>query len=141
MVFDAAETIRFIYGEINKFLKNSGEAKKENAKRLFEAVVEPSFRQLATVHDDYMRNLSVLKEHLERRDLPPKNVLHWLHEASLKYNADRVFLRTIEVELGGIDYRKIVGKDMETELQGALVGYCKSIYEIFFMTAKRFRRF
>jgi hypothetical protein len=93
MIFDFLGATRLVYEGIDKFIKSSDAEIKKSAKGLFENVVEPSFRQLGTVHADYMKNLSALQEHLEHKDLPPRDVLQWLHEASLKNRADRGILK------------------------------------------------
>jgi hypothetical protein len=134
MVFDFLGAIRLVFIGIDRFLQSSGGEIKENAKGLFENVIEPSFRQLATVHDDYMRNLSALKEHLEKKDLPPRDILQWLHDAGLNYRADREYLRTIEAEIEGAKRKKLAGKKRAAELQRAFEGYCKSIIGYWYKT-------
>jgi hypothetical protein len=62
-------------------------------------IVEESFRDLETIHNDYSTKLSELREHLASRSLPPKELIQWLRNAGLEYRVRRDYLGTIESEI------------------------------------------
>jgi hypothetical protein len=75
--------------------------------RLFRDFVEPTFRQLRTIHEDYSTNLSRLSTALQRAEQPPRDLVEWFRDVGLKYRADRDQLAVVDHRLRGIDYGKV----------------------------------
>jgi hypothetical protein len=99
---DAFGSVKIFFDILNSLWKNFTELRQADAKRIgqiFSVSVEPSFQQLTTIHDDYTRTFSKLRDHLRDRSLPPRSLLIWLRDAGLQYRGVRDNLWTIDTEL------------------------------------------
>lgn len=95
-------SVKTFFDVLDSLWKKITEFRQADAKRIqqmFSASVEPSFQQLTTIHDDYTRTFSKLRDHLRDRSLPPRSLLIWLRDAGLQYRAVRDNLWTIDAEL------------------------------------------
>jgi hypothetical protein len=92
---------------IAKFLieqiRGQAKAKQERIDRRYKRIVEESFLELKTIHQDYSTNLSKLRDHLVEKSLPPRELIQWLRKTGLQYRTDREKLATIEVEIWDLE--------------------------------------
>ena len=99
MLSEIIDAAKFVIEKIGAWRKASEEERAKTIKLAFDEVVEPSYRKLEAIHQDYTVKLSALREHLANRSLPPRELIHWLRNVGLEYRKDREFLATIEEEL------------------------------------------
>jgi hypothetical protein len=45
-------------------------------------IVETSFKDLESIHHDYSTKLSLLRQHLLDKSMPPKDLIKWLRETA-----------------------------------------------------------
>jgi hypothetical protein len=131
MVFnikDIVDIVKILYESILD-LRNR---RKQNNRLIFDNVVQPSFEQLENIHDDYTNQLSQLRIHLQKKTLPPRDLLIWLRNAGLKYRMEREFLWTVDTEVSKPQDRSNGPKENhDTPFDEYLKKYVKSIIDYY----------
>lgn len=106
-------------------------SKQEEIEKIYNSVVKESFQQLETVHQDYTINLSILRQHLVTRSLPPRELIWWLRERGLQHRALREKLRSIDEETRNLEGKFNPEKDNEGNFYWHLHRYVKAVVDYF----------
>lgn len=123
---DLVSVIKFISEEIADW--NS--LKRERIEKTFETVVESSYRDLELIHHDYSTQLSLLRDHLINKSLPPHDLIQWLRQTGLEYRHKREALLTIEAEVWRFSGKSInPNKDLKSRFNWHLQLYVKSVLD------------
>jgi hypothetical protein len=112
-------------------LQSLARAKGKRSADVFGQFVDPAYRQLEVIHKDYTTNLSILRDHLSSKTLPPRELLQWLRASGIKYRAEREDLWTIRSSLLAFDYATLVPKKAQPQLQYALRGFVAAIVKYY----------
>jgi hypothetical protein len=126
------DVVKFIYERINGWEK----LKQEKIERIFETVAQDSFNELETIHKDYTIKLSMLRQHLISRTLPPKELIFWLRNAGLEYRANRDLLPTITEDIKRFSAQSTdPNKDRESKFYFYLRKYVRSVLNYYAVTS------
>ncbi|QLE53742.1 hypothetical protein FD724_38485 (plasmid) [Nostoc sp. C057] len=125
---DIIDVIKFLSDKVS----NWNNLKYEKIEKIYETVVEVSFKELEVIHHNYSIQLSTLREHLINRTTPPKELINWLRNTGLEYRDKRESLQTIEDELRRFNNQPIdPNKDKKSNFYWHFQKYVKSVLNYF----------
>lgn len=127
---DFFKALKLLQDTISKRKKKES----DTARAFFEIVVDPSFKNIQQIHDNYTESISKLAKYLQERKLPPEELIDWLRNEGLKYRSMRESLWTIEEELRGQSYSDLSALSDRGDIQAMMRQYVTALLKYFHVT-------